>query len=180
MITIDPLAVAVVALSFAALFAAAACHKFNSRPTLAAIIADYQMLSAPAAATAARILPFIELVVAFAAVFAWIWDKRLILPAVLLLLLYAVAIGINLLRGRTHIDCGCLGFGQRGETIHWWMVARNIVMATFGAAVVVLPSSGRPLNAADIIALVGTGLTLPLLYIGLHHALQSFSPPETT
>jgi len=48
--------------------------------------------------------------------------------AVLLLLVYAMAIAINLLRGRKRLDCGCNGPDSK-QSISWWMVLRNLFMA---------------------------------------------------
>ena len=73
--------------------------------------------------------------------------------AAALLVSYALAIGINLLRGRTSIDCGCLGAGQRNR-IGGWMVIRNLglVAATLAAA---LPTTGRSLTSLDVVTIVG-------------------------
>lgn len=47
--------------------------------------------------------------------------------AALLLLVYAMAIAINLLRGRKRLDCGCNGPDSK-QSISWWMVLRNLFM----------------------------------------------------
>lgn len=47
--------------------------------------------------------------------------------AALLLSIYALAIAINLLRGRKRLDCGCNGPEAR-QSISWWLVLRNISM----------------------------------------------------
>ena len=46
------------------------------------------------------------------------------LSAGTLLCIYIAAIGINLLRGRRNIDCGCGGPAQK-QTISEWMIVRN-------------------------------------------------------
>jgi hypothetical protein len=44
-----------------------------------------------------------------------------------LLALFAVAMGINLLRGRTHIDCGCFDSTLK-QPLRWSLVLRNAVL----------------------------------------------------
>lgn len=43
----------------------------------------------------------------------------------ILLLMYTIAIIINLLRGRNHISCGCGGLAG-DHTLSWWLVTRNL------------------------------------------------------
>ena len=74
--------------------------------------------------------------------------------ALSLFVLYAVAISINLLRGRRHIDCGC---GGDGTAIGWGLVVRNVVLA--GLA---LPQQIPP---GDLIG-VGVALTICTIALG--------------
>lgn len=66
------------------------------------------------------------------------------------LCLYALAIGINLLRGRRDIDCGCSGPAAR-QTLHEMLVVRNLVYAAFAgfAAVAGFNTSARTLIWLD-------------------------------
>jgi hypothetical protein len=50
------------------------------------------------------------------------------LGAAALLLLFALAMGINLRRGRRHIDCGCFQSALE-QTLSWTLVMRNAVLA---------------------------------------------------
>jgi hypothetical protein len=46
-----------------------------------------------------------------------------------LLAVFAVAMAVNLVRGRTQIDCGCsLGYGG-GPSLGWGLIARNLAIA---------------------------------------------------
>ena len=83
-----------------------------------------------------------------------------------LLLAYAAAMGINIARGRDHIDCGCLGFGAAQATLGWELVLRNVALATFAFAVFALPLSARPLGAIDWISGIGAIAAFALLYLG--------------
>lgn len=58
----------------------------------------------------------------------------------ILLLMYSIAITVNLLRGRNHISCGCGGMAG-DHMLSWWLVARNLFLlcgalfvASYGAA----------------------------------------------
>ena len=55
-----------------------------------------------------------------------------------LMLVYAMAMAINLLRGRAWIDCGCGG----GESLSWLLVARNGIFAAAAAVPLVHATSG--------------------------------------
>jgi hypothetical protein len=64
-------------------------------------------------------------------------------------LLFAVAMGINLRRGRRHIDCGCFQSALK-QTLSWTLVVRNVVMALLlGLAVLVAGGSAGLLATID-------------------------------
>jgi hypothetical protein len=91
--------------------------------------------------------------------------------AILLLLLYAGAIGLNLLRGRVLLDCGC---GGRSQPISWWLVGRNLALAG-AAGLALLPVGERPLTLLDGITVAAAVLVGAALYgaaNGLHAARQ--------
>jgi ABC-type phosphate transport system permease subunit len=83
-----------------------------------------------------------------------------------LLLVYAGGMAINILRGRTHIDCGCLGFGTSRASLGWELVARNILLGAVALAVFALPVVPRALGAIDAISGLGAVVALALLYLG--------------
>jgi uncharacterized membrane protein YphA (DoxX/SURF4 family)/peroxiredoxin len=80
----------------------------------------------PLAPALAIILPFIELAIAAGLVFSYsLWWSAM--AALLLLMLFVVAISINLARGNVH-DCHC--FGQLySRPLGWSTLARNFVFA---------------------------------------------------
>jgi hypothetical protein len=79
-----------------------------------------------------------------------------------LLALYAAAIGVNLLRGRRHIDCGCLGPVDR-QPLSEWLVGRNLVLAA-AALVGLLPVQSRALVWIDAISIGATVCVLAAFY----------------
>jgi len=79
-----------------------------------------------------------------------------------LMVLYAGAIVVNLLRGRTRIDCGCVGFLPQ-QHLGWWMVARNAVVAT-GAFIASLPRAPRELTSMDFFVVICAACAAAALY----------------
>lgn len=82
-----------------------------------------------------------------------------------LLLLYATAIAINLLRGRRDIDCGCGGPLQR-QSLHPLLVLRNGFL-TVMAALATLPLADRPLIWVDLVTISVAAFALAALAIAL-------------
>jgi hypothetical protein len=158
---IDPAISWSVSLALALLFAGAALHKAGDRAQFRSVLAGYRLLPAALLPVAAPVVIAAELA---AAVLLLITPVRAIgaWVAALLLLGYALALGVNLLRGRTRIDCGCLGFG-RSDRISWWMVARNVGLAAL-ALVTTLASSLREIGALDILTIGGTVVTATVLW----------------
>ncbi len=87
---------------------------------------------------------------------------------------YALAMAINLMRGRVYIDCGC-GFGaSTGEeqALSSSMVARNIIL--IGLALLPLaPTTGRELGITDFVVVFASVLTAILLYVGSGQLIQN-------
>jgi hypothetical protein len=162
------------ALALAALFVAAALHKLLAREQWPAVVRQYRLLPELLAGPVALVLPFTE---ALAAV-ALLWPRTRAagaLAVAALLLAYAVALAINLRRGRRSIDCGCFG-AQPRQGIAPWMVARNLVLAAL-ALVLLLPTDGRAASATELSLALVFVVTVGFLYPVLQVVLQP-SPPS--
>lgn len=123
---IDTSLVLAIRLTLAFVFAAGAVHKLTNLRAFRDTVRNYRMLPTGLLNPVVFLLPAAELLTAL----------TLLLPASrrpglwaagLLLLLYALAISINLLRGRSNIDCGCGGFGST-QPISGGLVVRNLVL----------------------------------------------------
>lgn len=90
------------------------------------------------------------------------------------LLLYAAAMGLNLLRGNTRMDCGC-GWGPSRATIRPALVLRNVLLAIVALAIV-LPGTDRALSVLDIASVVIATLTVALLYAAGERLLAITGP----
>lgn len=156
----DPLVALTISLSLAALLAGAAAHKALAWERWQGVVENYRLLPS-AAAIFAVTLPCAEVTA----------SVLLLLPfarplgaaaAAALLVLYAVAMGINIARGRRAIDCGCFGTQVRNG-ISSWMVGRNILLAML-ALTLCLPPGSRPLSVFEVLLAVGIVVTLGFLY----------------
>lgn len=158
--TLDPAMSWLLGLGIALLFGIAAGHKLADRERFLAVLGNYDLVPA-------RLVPLAGMAIVAAEVGAAL---LLVLPpvrtlgaylSVALLAAYALAIAINLLRGRTRIDCGCLGFG-RHDRIAWTMVARNLVLIALALALL-LPASPRRLVAFDVLTISASLAAIALL-----------------
>ncbi|WP_454915177.1 MauE/DoxX family redox-associated membrane protein [Xanthobacter sediminis] len=88
--------------------------------------------------------------------------------AAALLALYGLAMAVNLLRGRTAIDCGC---GGAGQPISWGLVARNGVLA---ALALLAAQPAGALGVGGLFAAAGFTLMGVLLLVIVERVDQTF------
>ncbi len=157
---IDPVVDIVIRGAFALLFAMAGLEKFHDRATFQFQLEEYQLLPVRLVYAAAICIIFIEIVIAVA----------LLLPDSIygvvmgasLLMVYAAAILINLLRGRTWMDCGCLG--STGEGLSYWLVTRNLGLAA-SLLLLMLPTTSRALIWLDYFSILFAILAASAAYV---------------
>ena len=140
----------------ALLLASAAIQKFRNLARFADIVAAYRVLPTVLATPMARLIPCLEAAIAL----ALLWEpirNRAVIASMILLIAYAAGLGVNLLRGRHDLDCGC-GPARGRRHIAAWMVWRNVLLAAF-LGVAALPWSPRSLNLTDLLTIVA-GLTV--------------------
>jgi putative oxidoreductase len=88
-------------------------------------VTNYRLVPERAAQPIARALPFVELTLGGLLLLGIAQAASSFLLAGLLII-FTLAVSVNLLRGRS-IDCGCLGAGAPAP-ITWWTVGRNLVL----------------------------------------------------
>jgi len=159
---LDPALVLVAALVLAAIFGPAGLAKLVARDAFAGVVDNYRLLPAQFVTPTALVLPCVEIAVSVGLLFP-ATRPGAALVATALLLLFAAAMAINLLRGRRDIDCGC-AIGRLRERICWPLVARNLLLV-FGA---VLLAAGRPtdrpLQWLDLVSVAATLACILLLH----------------
>lgn len=160
----------VIALALALLFAAAGLYKLRHRTKFQAQLAEYRLLPPALTPAVSLMLAAIELALAL----------LLLLPAAravagyaaaTLLIGYAAAIGVNLLRGRSHIDCGC---GDRPQLLSEWLLLRNAVLAG-GALLTTLSTAPTSFVWSDLIIAVPVFLVICVVYLIAEQLLENAS-----
>jgi hypothetical protein len=162
---IDPLLSRAVALAFAALLVAAAWHKYTAHDRFVAALGEYRLLPEVLWKPTARAIAALEAALGV----AWLadaWPVAVAGATAALLVAYATAMAINLIRGRVHMGCGCgIGRSSLGDPpLTWWLVGRNLVLAAT-AVLAALPRAQRELLPYDWLT-----LTLVLVACAVLHS----------
>lgn len=149
-------------------FVHAGASKLQHRDVLAGIVANYRLLPEAMVAPVARALPVAEIVIGLVLLAGG--SRIAVLPAALLLWIFAAAMAINIRRGRTHIDCGC-GRSHLRQTLSWWLVARNLALSA-----IVLPRllPAPMLGWPELATAVAGGASLFLIVV-LFNAIGTLS-----
>lgn len=158
---IDPIFIIASALAIAVLLASAATHKVRAPARFARQLADYQLLPDLLVRPVARVIPLVELVIAFALLVP-AWRAPAALSAAGLIALYAAAIGINLWRGRRDIDCGCAGPDQ-AQPLRPVLLLRNSTLVVLALLASVSPVV-RDLGFFDGFVTVAASAVALLIY----------------
>jgi hypothetical protein len=183
---IDPLLLQIISFGFALLFITAALHKFNNKLEFLGILQAYQILPDKSAGLVVNFLPALEAVLGITWLLSGLLSFQLefvSLLSAMLLTAYTMAIGINLLRGRRHIDCGC-GFSslaKSGSTalssggiqqLSGGLVIRNGLLI-LAAMIAAIPPTQRALGFMDNLNLVAALIALILLYGAFNQLLAN-------
>ncbi|MGH8263994.1 MAG: MauE/DoxX family redox-associated membrane protein [Steroidobacterales bacterium] len=168
--TVDPVFSLLAIAALALLFATAAVAKIRDRVRFAAVLETYEVMPRSFTRGAAVWLPFIELTVAFG---LFVTQVRPVAAAAAagLLFIYGAAMGVNLARGRRHIDCGCEGFGRRRSIAPWMLVRNGVLMVV--AAVAGATSSTRAIEWTDALTIAGGLAAFAMIYFAADHLLAS-------
>ncbi|MFI4879551.1 MAG: MauE/DoxX family redox-associated membrane protein [Steroidobacterales bacterium] len=168
---LDPAVGALLVGCYALLFASAALHKLVDLPRFAAVVDAYALL--PGSARLAWAVPLSELGAGVGMLSGLTRPWAGVLGAVLLVA-YALAIGVNLHRGRTDLACGCGGPNER-RAIAPWMVWRNLALALLVSGTL-LKWSPRPMLSVDALTVAAGVATVALLYVSLDRLLGQVLP----
>jgi hypothetical protein len=167
-LNIDPAVALIFRLLLALVFASAVLHKLIAPRLFRAAVRDYQMLPdmlvTPVAAgfILMECTTALALVVPVTAPFG-VWG------AAGLLLVYTGAIAFNLLRGRTHIDCGCMG-PAHVQQLNAWLLLRNLPLLIMAWAAG-LPVYDRGLLSWDYVTVIAAVMALGMLYVTMNQLL---------
>lgn len=104
-----------VQLALGAIFVIAAVPKIIDPPSFAHMIYNYRILPGGLINFSSLVMPWVELLCGLALV-AGVWRRAALGIITLLLLVFIVAISINLARGNA-IDCGCFNVSLANRTV---------------------------------------------------------------
>jgi hypothetical protein len=164
----DPIFSLIIRTGLGLLFATAAFSKLRNRRDFYAAVLAYQLMPPRWAINLAGILPWIEVAIAIGLVLEVTLAR---ISAAGILLAYALAMTVNIRRGRRDIDCGC---GGDPQPLSVWLVIRNLIMAGAALAPSFWPAGDRPLKSVDALIIIGTLSALMLLYTTGHRLLANF------
>jgi uncharacterized membrane protein YphA (DoxX/SURF4 family) len=161
-VSVDPAAAWILRVALASLFGAAAFHKLRDPRGFAGTLRDYEILPTGWPRAVAVALPGLELALALALLLPGLGPRPALVGAALLAL-YSGAIAWNLARGRTAIDCGCLGPAGYAP-LSPGLLARNAVL--IGACLALtLPAGDRALLWVDALTIAAGSLAATLLFL---------------
>jgi len=143
---IDPVISHILRGLLALVFAAAAYHKLSGLRAFRDTLANYQLVPE------ILLWPMTAAIVAIesAVTVSLLWPAASTAAptvAACVLAIYAVAIAINLLRGRSSIDCGCSGPAVR-QSLSAGLIVRNITLVVC-CWLITLDTVARPLAGLD-------------------------------
>lgn len=141
-------------------FGAAVLGKLRHRDEFVGVVANYRLLpEAPVTTVAWLIIVFETAIVLSLATGLWLTAAAAL--AVLLLCGFAVAMAINLARGRTEIDCGCFQSALR-QRLSIALVVRNLLLIV--SLLPLFGSSARPVSMLQLLDGIAAGVALFMLY----------------
>lgn len=160
--------------AFLALFAGSLIHKVVRLAQFKATVASYVRNSALArdgvvlALTIAVIVSEALVVIVCIAPVGGV-ERAMLVAAVLVI--YAGAMAVNLLRGNSRLDCGC-SWGSARQPVGYELVGRNLVLA-LAALLLMLPVGAREMSVLDVVSVLAGTLTAALMYAAVNRLFTS-------
>ena len=156
-----------VQLALGALFIAAALPKIADPPSFAHMIYNYKLLPGSLINAAALIMPWVEILAGLALVLG-VWKRTAAKVIGLMLVMFIVAIGINLARDNA-VNCGCFAVGAAAKTHDQlidemkWVIVRDIGMLVMVAQLLMSwgPADARATNRDEDLAEAESSAALP-------------------
>lgn len=173
LLLLDPVVARTAGAALSVIFLTGAWQKLRDPPLFQANVENYRLLPEGLTSVAAILLPLWELAAGVLLLFGSTRTAAALLTVGLLLVVTA-AVVVNLLRGRTEIDCGCgsLGGHVGDQTLSWGLTIRNGVLAV-AALLTLREDSGRILVWIDYLSVVGGTLGLLGLYVTVNQLMAN-------
>lgn len=159
--TPDPVVTQMVAAALAMLLLIGAWQKLRDMAGFGAALAAYELLPASLLGVVAWTLPAIEALAGLTLVIDYTRPLGVVLASGLLVIVTS-AVVVNLLRGRTNLNCGCGGIEDE-QTLSWSLVARNAVLLALIGLCALTPDT-RTLLWLDYVSVAAGACCLYGLY----------------
>ena len=163
----DPATAGITVGALALVLFGAAWQKFSEPNAFLAALAGYRLVPDSLLGLATRAVPSIEIALGLGLLWPATRSMALIGTSTLLLV-YALSMAVNLLRGRSYIDCGC---GDIAQPLSWGLVARNGILAA-AAVAVSGPTVERNFDWLDTITLIAGALSFYFAYLMVDELLR--------
>jgi len=166
----DPVFTHGVSYALGAIFLAGAAGKLRDRHVFVAVVQAYGLLPVPTVVVFSFLVMLAELAVGIALWLPPAWPLAQ-WAGLGLLGVVTGAVIVNLLRGRTDLDCGCGGAGG-DQRLSWGLVLRNALLAAALAFAAARPGE-RDLVWLDYATMLVATLSLFGLYAGANQLLAN-------
>jgi len=177
---LDPLILKVISTGLGLMFMVAAYHKLSEAVQFRITLLEYQVIPEALVAPVSRVVPIIELLLGGSWLLGYYQNGITATGSALLLGVYALAIGINIQRGRVHFDCGC-GFGGKNDNEQYLsggLIIRNIVLIA-AALVTLIPVAPREIGFGDYLTMLAALLAGALLFGAANQLLANRAAIDT-
>jgi hypothetical protein len=165
---------ATVTVSIALIFVRAAWHKLAAFTEFTGFVADYRLFGERWTKPVSAAIVGAEILTVALPLVPGMQSAGLALAGCLFAV-YAVAMGINISRGRTLIECGC---GGAGQPLSWALIVRNGLLAALaGTALILGPSV---LDTAGTLTAIGCGVALWSMFLLSEQVLTNSSAARLT
>lgn len=155
-------------LFLATLFARAAWHKLSQHSSFQAELSAYRLLPVSFTLPAVYGLAITEIFCTLGLLFF----NTAIVVAMTLLVIYGLAIAINLWRGNRHIDCGCASWLSPRKSLGWALVLRNFLLALLAFICLSLPTPAS-ISTGNVLFALLIAFTLWLLYESIEQVMSN-------
>ncbi len=160
----DPVTAMLASLFLGLVLVTAALPKIRNADEFQGVVANYRLLPSFLVMPFARLLPWIELACAVALLVP-AWCETAAWVAAGLFVMFALGLAINVGRGRTHIDCGCVRRPTSMSRIGMFHVLRALALAGVALYAAVIPVEIASISVESwLIGIASAGL-LTLLYL---------------
>lgn len=160
----DPVIAILASLFLGLVLAVSAISKLQRPDEFQGVVANYRLLPSSLVVPFARLLPWVELACAIAllvpparATAAWV--------AAGLFVMFALALAINVGRGRTHIDCGCVRRPTSMSRIGMFHVLRALGLAGVSLYAASISFNVTEVSAVSWLMGIASAAMIAMLYM---------------